>query len=228
MMKDNPRIVLLHATTVAMEPVHQAFVEIWNEATLINLLDDGLTLERAKQPELSDELIERFVDLVRYGYQGGADAILATCSAFGPAIERAAAELPVPVVKPNEAMFLAALACGTNIGMLATFAPSVQTMEAEFAEEAARIGSKAKLKTIVVEKAMEKLRAGDADEHNRLIAKRALELNDCDAIVLAHFSTSRAAKLVRQSVQPPVFTAPESAVQRLKLLVEQTAGRFTN
>jgi Asp/Glu/hydantoin racemase len=122
------RIVLLHATPVAMQPIHSAFAEVWPEAQTINLLDDGLTIDRARENELSESLIERFVRFGRYGYDMGADAILITCSAFGPAIDRLAAELPVPVLKPNEAMFQAAVSYGLRIGMLATFGPAVVTM----------------------------------------------------------------------------------------------------
>ncbi len=215
-MKHQPRIVLIHATPVAMEPIHRAFLEEWPEAELVNLLDDGLTLERAQQPDLSDALSNRFIELVHYAHRGGADGILATCSAFGPAIERAARQIPVPLLKPNEAMFDAALACGTRIGMLATFAPSVLTMEEEFAQEVARVGSSASLRVIVVADAIDLLRKGNAEEHNRLIAERAAELADCDAVMLAHFSTARAAELVRQRVQCPVLSAPSSAVRRLR------------
>ena len=115
------RIVLLHATPVAMQPIHSAFAEVWSEAQTINLLDDGLTIDRARENELSESLMERFVRFGRYGYDMGADAILITCSAFGPAIDRLAAELPVPVLKPNEAMFQAAVSYGLRIGMLTTF-----------------------------------------------------------------------------------------------------------
>ena len=40
----SPRIVLLHATPVAMEPIQRAFVEKWPEAETVNLLDDALTI----------------------------------------------------------------------------------------------------------------------------------------------------------------------------------------
>jgi Asp/Glu/hydantoin racemase len=204
-----------------MEPIHHAFSEAWSEAELVNLLDDGLTTERTKTHDLSQTLIERFIDLVHYAHRAGADGILATCSAFGPAIERAASELPVPVLKPNEAMFQAAFEYGNKIGMLATFAPAVVTMETEFAEEAARRGSSARLETIVVDHAIDLLRKGDAQAHNWLIAERAPELAHCDAVLLAHFSTSRAATLVRQRVSKPVLDAPATAVRRLRQLVEQ-------
>jgi len=89
-------------------------------------------------------------------------------------------------------------------------------MEAEFNEEVGRMSAAATLTTIVVDEAINRLRAGDVDTHNRLIAERARELTNYDAIVLAHFSTSRASEAVRAVVGSPVFTAPESAVRQLR------------
>ncbi|WP_103174521.1 aspartate/glutamate racemase family protein [Paracoccus sp. SY] len=219
-MARSPRIVLLHATPVAMEPIKSAMARLWPEAEAVNLLDDGLTIDRAQEgDELSEILIERFVDFGRYACRTGADGILVTCSAFGPAIDRMIETLPVPVLKPNEAMFRAALQHGNRIGMLATFAPSVATMEAEFADLAVRAGAKGKLETIVVPDAIDLLRQGDAEAHNRLVGEMAPALSDRDAIMLAHFSTSRAAERVRAAVSVPVFTAPDAAVTRMRDLV---------
>jgi Asp/Glu/hydantoin racemase len=218
-MPTGPRIVLLHATTVAMDPVQAAFKELWPEAQLVNLLDDALSPDRASEPDLSAAMIERFVSFGRYGYSIGADAILVTCSAFGPAIEQMAAELPVPVLKPNEAMFHGAVANGTRIGMVATFAPAVVTMEAEFAEYVAQVNSPATLTTILVEDAMTALRAGDAATHNRLIAERAPELAGFDTIMLAHFSTSRAQAALQERLDGLVVSAPGAAVTRMRELI---------
>jgi Asp/Glu/hydantoin racemase len=218
-----PRIVLLHATPVAMQPVQLAFAERWPEAETVNLLDDGLSTDRAREDDLSEGMIERFVRFGRYGYDMGAAGILITCSAFGPAIDRLAESLPVPVLKPNEAMFQAAIALGSRIGMLATFAPAVSTMTDEFDAYVAQSGSSATLTTIVVEHAMGRLRQGDAETHNRLIAARAAELSHCDAIMLAHFSTSRAASAVREVVDVPVLSAPQAAVDRMRQMVEARA-----
>lgn len=218
------RIVLLHATPVAMQPIHQSFQQLWPEAEQVNLLDDGLTLDRARTPDLSAEMIERFVRLGRYGYDMGAAGILVTCSAFGPAIDQMKAAFPIPVLKPNEAMFRAALQQGKRIGMLATFAPAVATMTDEFNEFVAETGSAATLKTLIVEEAIDLLRKGDAETHNRLVAARAPELADCDVIMLAHFSTSRAAAAVKEQVAVPVLSAPDAAVQLMKSLVKAQEG----
>jgi Asp/Glu/hydantoin racemase len=218
-MPTGPRIVLLHATTVAMDPVQAAFRELWPEAQLVNLLDDALSPDRASEPDLSAAMIERFLSFGRYGYSIGADGILVTCSAFGPAIEQMAAELPVPVLKPNEAMFHGAVANGTRIGMVATFAPAVVTMEAEFAEYVAQVNSPATLTTILVEDAMTALRKGDAATHNRLIAERAPELAGFDTIMLAHFSTSRAQAELQERLHALVLSAPGAAVTRMRELI---------
>jgi len=218
-MSSAPRLVLLHATPVAVEPVQAAFKALWPEARLVNLLDDALSPDRASEPDLSPQMIERFVNFGRYGYSIGAEGILVTCSAFGPAIEKLATEVPVPVLKPNEAMFHAALANGTRIGMIATFGPSVGTMEAEFNEYVTTVNSSATLRTILVEDAMTALRQGDAETHNRLIAERAPELADCDTIMLAHFSTSRAEAAVQAVVEIPVLSAPGAAVTRMRALI---------
>lgn len=218
-MTATPRIVLLHATPVAMEPIRLAFTQRWPTAETVNLLDDSLSVDRAREPELTEAMIERFVAFGRYAHRSGADGILITCSAFGPAIDRLIAELPIPVLKPNEAMFRAAIGRGGEIGMLATFAPAVVTMNEEFTEFVRQAGTAAQLTTIVVDDAMVRLRSGDAAAHNRLVAARAPELNNVDAIMLAHFSTSRAADAVRAAVDVPVLTAPEAAVDLMKQLV---------
>lgn len=218
-MSRKARIVLLHGTPVAMEPIRTSFKTRWPDAEIVDLLDDSLSTDRAKDHDLTPRMFERFVTLGKYARGIGADAILVTCSAFGPAIERMAKELPIPVLKPNEAMFRSALTQGKRIGMLATFQPSVLTMTEEFNDFVKQAGSDATLETIVVEGAMAALRGGDAKTHNELVAARANELSDCDAIMLAHFSTSRAFDLVSQATNKSVLTAPDAAVDLLQAVV---------
>ncbi len=218
-MSKKSRVVLLHGTPVAVEPIQRAFATRWPEAETVDLLDASLSIDRAKDHDLTPRMFERFVELGSYAHRIGAEAILVTCSAFGPAIERMAKELPVPVLKPNEAMFREAIGRGQRIGMLATFAPSVLTMTEEFEQFVGEAGAKATLETIVVEGAMDALRKGDADRHNALIAARAPELAHCDAIMLAHFSTSRALAAVTEVVKTPVLTAPDAAVDRIRAAI---------
>ena len=213
------RIALIHAVAVAMAPIEAAFREAWPEAECANLLDDSLSLDRERDGRLTAAMTGRIRALADYARAVGAHGILFTCSAFGEAIEAAAAAAPVPVLKPNEAMFEAALAKGRRIGMLATFAPSVASMEDEFRALAAAQGSAAIIETYCVPGAMAALRAGDAATHNQLVAEAAPRFRRCDAVLLAHFSTSRAAAAASAVLGRPVLTSPGSAVAKLKTLL---------
>jgi aspartate/glutamate racemase len=214
-----PRIALIHATPVAIEPIKEALAVAWPEAEAINILEDSLSPDLAAAGELTEGLTERIVDLALYARKIGSDGILYTCSSFGPAIEKVAGLMDIPVLKPNEAMFEAAIRRGGRTAMIATFKPAQASMEVEFKDEAQRLSPEATITTFVVEPAMTALRAGDAETHNRLVAEKARDLADYDAIVLAHFSTSRAAAAVRSVTDIPVLTSPDAAVAKLKRLV---------
>jgi len=216
-----PRIALVHAVTVAMPPVTDALAALWPEARVQHLLDDALSPDREADGDLTPAMRDRIVSLARYAHACGASGILYTCSAFGPAIEVAKRAVPIPVLKPNEAMFDDALARGRKLGMLATFAPSVQSMEQEFATMAARRGIEATLRTFCVPNAMQVLREGRGDEHDRLLAEAAPAFADCDALLLAHFSTSRAFDAVRTRMSIPVLTSPRSAVLALRAALKR-------
>jgi Asp/Glu/Hydantoin racemase len=213
------RIALIHAVTAAIEPVQEAFRDLWPQAECANILDDSLSIDRERDGELTAAMKGRILGLAKYGFATGVAGVLFTCSAFGEAIAAAAAQLPIPVLKPNEAMFEAAVATGGHIGMLATFAPSVASMEEEFREMAEAGGKRAILETYCVPGAMAALKAGNGSEHDRLIAHAAPRFADCDAILLAHFSTARAAPAVATALGRPVLTSPGSAVSKLKTIV---------
>ncbi len=210
------RIALVHATPAAVDPIKSAFAEAWPEPDLVNLLDDSLSRDRALTVELTDSIFRRFDALGRYAVSLGADAILFTCSAFGPAIERVARSVKMPVLKPNEAMFAEAIAIGGSIGMLATFESSIASMSEEFVDQAKQAGSTAALTSVFVPGAMAALLAGQREKHDALVAAAASGLADCTAIMLAQFSMAPAAARLRGQTSVPVLTSPASAVATLK------------
>ncbi len=216
MAMQSPRIALVHATPVAIEPIVTAFKRLWPAARTTNLLEDSLALDHAANGRLTDEMVERFVTLAQYVRGCGADAILFTCSAFGPAIEAARAALDVPVLKPNEAMLDEALEAGTHIGLIATFEPSIPALKAELEDLARQRGITLSIQTRAVPAALAALHDGQPAEHDRLIAAAAAELEGCEAIILGQFSMASAADSIPRSNRRRVLTSPASAVMRLK------------
>lgn len=214
------RVALIHAVTVAIAPVQTAFRELWPTAACMSLLDDSLSPDRERDGVLTPAMRGRIQALADYAISTGCEGILYTCSAFGEAIDDVAATATIPVLKPNEAMFDAALDAGDRIGMVATFEPSVSSMRQEFEEMATQRGRQsARIEITCVPAAMAALRTGDDQTHNRLVAQAATQLADCDVILLAHFSTSRAAAAVETALGRAALTSPGSAVTKLRTLI---------
>ena len=212
------RICLIHAVRVAIDPVAEAFARLWPEAELMNLLDDSLSVDRQRDGVLTPKMTQRFQTVAQYAVGVGVDGILFTCSAFGPAIEAVQKKLaPLPVLKPNEAMFEEALKVGMRLGLLASFEPSIAPMAEEFAALAKARGSRATLVTACAPEAMPALNRGDAATHDALLADAAKALKDCDAVMLAQFSTARARPAVEAVTTKMVLTSPDAAVRAMQV-----------
>ncbi len=219
-----PRIALIHAVYAAMAPVEAAFGRLWPQARRVNLVDDALPADLEADGRMSPAMVERIGRLAEHAVRAGADGVLFTCNAFGEAIEAAAATQSVPVLKPNEAMFEAALHGARRIGMLATFAPAIAPMEQEFRKLALKQGVDATLETVYVPEALAAARQGDLATHNRLVAEAAPTLAHCEAVMLANFSTSTALGMVEQVLGRKVLGAPEAAVAALKRRLGSSAS----
>jgi len=211
------RIALIHALKHSVAPIEAAFARLWPEVRLANLLDDALSADLARDGVLTPSMEMRFLTLAHYAADAGADGILFTCSAFGPCIEACARALaPMPVLKPNEAMIEEALsAAGSSgrIGLLASFAPTLTSMPSEFPASV----------TLVPRLAADALAAldnGDTAGHDRAAVAAAVALANCDVIALAQFSLARAAQAIAQATGKTVLTTPDSAVRKLRRLLD--------
>ena len=216
-----PRIALIHATALAVDPIRDAFERNWPQARRMNLLDDSLSVDRAEAGELTQAMVQRFVDLAQYAQRTGCGGILFTCSAFGPAIEVAGRATGLPTLKPNEAMFEQALAQDSGgavlkLGLLATFRASIASMAEELEALAKARGRAIALRSVFVPEAMDDLAQGRAADHHRKIAAAARELSDCHAVMLAQFSMAAAAPQAQAGLPCPVLSSPDCAVLALQ------------
>lgn len=210
------RIALIHALRQSPPPIEAAFALLWPDAQLMNLLDDSLSADLARDGALTPAMTQRFLKLGRYAAATDADGILFTCSAFGPCIEAVARDLaPLPVLKPNEAMIEEAVAAGGKVGLLATFPMTLKSMLPEFPRGTV-------VETKLAAGALAALERGDGAGHDRLAAEAAKDLAGCDVIALAQFSLARAAEAVAAATGRPVLTTPASAVRRMMRLLRSS------
>jgi Asp/Glu/hydantoin racemase len=214
------RIFLIHATPLSMAPIADAFRRLWPEPQLLNLLDDSLSKDMAASGMVTAELKERFLSLTHYAVGAGADAILFTCSAFGEAIDACKEAVTIPVLKPNEAMIDEALSKAAYITLLATFKPSIGSMLEEFQLAASEAGKALRVISIHVPGAIEALSQGDRALHDDAIADAARSVQDSELICFSQFSMTSAAAQTQMARGLTVLTTPDSAVKRLRFLLE--------
>lgn len=214
------RIFLIHATSVAIEPINEAFAKLWPEAQLANLLEDSLSRDLAAAGCVTEALKLRFLALAHYAVQAGADGVLFTCSAFGDAIDLCKNELSIPVLKPNEAMIDQAISQASRIAIVATFAPAIESMVDEFTQAAKAAGRPLELSTFTCPKALEVLRSGDAELHDKLIGELVSGIEGQDLICFAQFSMVTAANAAKQTTMLNILTTPDSAVLKLRACLE--------
>src|SRR5688500_7519162 len=78
---DAVRIALIHALRHSPPPIEAAFAAAWPEARLMNLLDDSLSADLARDGVLTPAMTDRFLALGRYAQGTGVHGVLFTCSA---------------------------------------------------------------------------------------------------------------------------------------------------
>ena len=204
---------MIHALTLSVAPINDALARDWPQAQRMNLIDDSLSVDLERSGgRLDDAMTARFMALADYAVSTGAQAILFTCSAFGTCIDAVARRhVALPVLKPNQSMIDDAVATGQRVGLLATFAPTLESMPGEFP-------AGTPLQCKLIEGAMAALQRGDAATHDSLAADAAEQLASagCGVIALAQFSLARAAPLVALRTGLPVLSTVDSSVRVLR------------
>ena len=208
------RVALIHALAHSVDPVNQEMARAWPDCQRMNLLDDSLSADLARAGGVLDAAMTgRFLALADYAVGCGAQGILFTCSAFGPCIDAVARRhAALPVLKPNQAMVDEAVEAGGRIGLVASFAPTLASMPAEFPVAI-------ELRTRLAVGALEALNRGDAARHDALVAAAADALvrdEGCSVVALAQFSMARACDHVAARTGVPVLTTVASAVRLLR------------
>jgi Asp/Glu/hydantoin racemase len=215
-----PKIYLVHALPISMEPISASFRSYWPEARVAHLLDDSLFGDFDRDNKvITDAMIERFRRLGDYCVAAGADAIMFTCSVFGRAIEAVQHDHGIPVLKSNEALYEDLMGRGGRVALLATFAATLSTVTAEIEACMTASGVRLKVAPHLVEGALDALFDNRPDEHNRLIAEAAARFADHDAIAFTQFSMAPALELAQARVRTPILTPPNAAIRKMKSLM---------
>lgn len=219
-----PRIGVVSPTEVAFPTVRAAFAGLWPDARPICHLDESfynefINADFTVPDPMPQAAYDRLADLLRYVAGTGVDGIIFCGSVFGRLVEAGREGIPVPVLTSYEGMIAAAFAAGPRLGMLATTAGTIQCLSDDVARYATANGLEYTITSKVAEGAFQTLLDGDRDGHDAIIVAAAETMTDCDSLMLGQFSMGLVPGKIAPVAGRPVFTAPHTAVERIKNLL---------
>jgi aspartate/glutamate racemase len=180
------------------------------------------------EPGLSSEPVRH----IGYLADAGAEAVLVTCSSIGEAVEAAAHDAGIPVLRVDAPMAAEAIQLAQDAGrfparagriiVLATLAATLGPTGRNLERYAAGTGVEVDVR--VVEDAFTARRDGNQAEHDRLVRDAVADAaRQADVIVLAQASMAGAIDGIRTPV--PVLTSPKGGVASLVQILGQGPHR---
>ncbi|AQS72431.1 Asp/Glu racemase [Streptomyces pactum] len=212
---------MIHAVPAAHRIAEEAFAREFPQATVWNVLDDRLLNDARGAGGLTGPLRRRMLRLIGHVMDGGAQALLLTCSSYGEVVDTARALWDVPVLKSDEAMFKAALAGPyRRIAVVASTPPAVPAAVAQL--EALVPAVRPDRPLDIVTALSEEAGAADGAEataRHLADALHAAGSADADAVLLAQYSLTPARDALAGLVGVPVLDGAGAAARELRGLL---------
>lgn len=214
------QVTIIYTSLVTVPGTLQIADEVLKDYRVVNIVDDSLLEDVIAAGQLTRDMTRRIVEYCLAAEDGGADVILSQCSSVGEAIDVARTLVRVPILKIDEPMAEEAVRLGPNVAVVATVPTTLNPTCRLIERTAESMGKKVSLTRLLAEGAFDKLRAGDAAAHNRLVLAKLEEVRaTADVIVLAQGSM---AVLVPELADwgKPVLTSPRLGIERVKQVLE--------
>lgn len=208
---------LIH-TSATLIPVFQQLVqEHLPGVATFNIVDDSLVRNIAARGSVTPEIYKRVADYVSSAEDSGADQILVTCSSIGAAVEAAAAQAGVPVLRVDQPMADLAVSTGKRIGVIATLPTTLEPTADLVQRRAAAAGKEIELTSKLCEGAFDALMSGNAAKHDEMVADALRDLSkQVDVILLAQASMARVVDTLDAADRiVPILASPVNAIKYL-------------
>lgn len=217
------KILFLHASPAAIPPIAEYYRRHSPELVCIHLLDDGLM--GCFQRDDHDAVERRMGEMLDYALRHEAPRVaLLTCSAARPDLAgRLKRRSGIPVFKIDELLARRAVAAGSRLGVVVSFAPSRAAVENLLRLTAAEQGRTLELRTALVPEASAALLAGDAARHDELLlaAIATLRAEPLDAVVLGQVSMARLLPRLAGTEGPPVLSSLPLSLEAVRAELAQ-------
>lgn len=204
------KVALISATKNSIQPIEFAFEKYGPDIQYIHLLDSDLLNLMERDGYLTNEMVDRFIDLCRIALKSKADVIQLTCSAFNDVVDLLRPIFQVPILRSDQAMLDKALHFN-RIGLVST----VKETPIALTNYLKGKNPEVKVFSEVDDGAIHLLSQGKREEHDSRVLKMIEKVHDkVDVIVLSQYSMEHVAKQIDFEI--PILTAAKETVMHLK------------
>ncbi|RST73140.1 hypothetical protein D4T97_014280 [Siminovitchia acidinfaciens] len=204
------KVALVSATKNSIQPIESAFDQYAQDIDYIHLLDSELLNLMERDGYLTNEMVDRFIDLCRLALKSNADVIQLTCSAFNDVVDLLRPIFQVPILRSDQAMLDKALHF-YRIGLVST----VKETPIALTNYLKRKNPRVKIFSEVDDGAIHLLSKGKREEHDSRVLTMIEDIHDkVDVIVLSQYSMEHVARQI--DIEIPILTAAKETVLHLR------------
>lgn len=222
------RVALLHTSLVfinVVPTIKDLFQELMPDVEVLDFIDSTILADLQSTGTIDESHIARMTHLAQAAEDSGAEVIFSLCSSLGPTIDYARQSVDLDIIKIDDAMSLAAVEKGKNIGVLATVPTTLKPTIDLIVEKAQAQGKQVQVSPRLAEGAFDSLMAGDQAAHDQMVLEAAQSIApQVDVLVFAQASMTRLAPMVSEATGLEVLTSPRMGVESIKTYLEQHAG----
>src|SRR5512133_3231859 len=202
-MKQSPVLGIVHTSFALVELLNGLVKTQLPGVKVVNVVDDTL-LSYARERGVDDSLRRRMKNYFLSAADAGAQVILNACSSVGETVDAARPEVPVPILKIDEAMAAEAVRAGRRIAVLATVASTLGPTGRLLRAQAKALGREIEIDEALCDGAFDLLLAGKIEEHDRRVIEAVKKAAaDHDVLVFAQASMSRLVPAVANQISVP-------------------------
>lgn len=204
------KIDVIHANSSAVEPLESIFRETFPDISIQNHINEKMLAEVESAGQVNARALRMFAGEVCSAADSQADGIIVACSVFCSFIDTVKPFIECPIIAVDAPAIEKAAESGNKIGILATTAASAPACEKKLEVIAQNKGYLLSYEHGIVTKAMEALKAGDYETHDRLIVDKARDLKDlgCDVLLLSQVTMARAKEAMPDSLKQITIDTP--------------------
>lgn len=217
------KIGVIHAAKSAEEPLNTVFAELDPAIAVANYLNEDMLRETERSGRITPRALRMFAEEVFNAAEDGADGIIVACSVFCSSLDLVRPFLDIPIIPVDDPALDEAVRRGGKIGILATTPASAPSCCEKLEKKAKEQRAELKYEYGIVPEALEALKNGNGEEHDRLLAKEARRLKNlgCTTLFLSQVSMARAAAAFPKDLKEITLTTPAEGAKEIIRLITQ-------